>query len=194
MYAYVLRVTYEWSERAELLYKEMQANRVPLNGYILNNFLAVYTEAVQLHRVDAVLGLFDAHNVRLDTHTYKHLIRMYVRARDVPRAVELKAEAAARGISLTGSTYGILVESLTGQGKLVEAIKLFEETVDKKVKIPERYLRALRSRCKTLRIVHPDMPADPNQWAKDVRELRRATRHTSDSKVEALRSIVSFAK
>lgn len=164
-----------------------------VNSFILNNYLSVYTEAIAYKSIDKAILQFEAHGITLDTYSYKHLIRMYVRVKDITSAMACKEEAINRGVALCGSTYGLLLESLTRRSMIVDAIKIFEESLDKKVTLPEKHLRFFRSRCKKLHVVHPDMPADPNLWVKEVRAERKRYRNTSDAKLERVRTAISFS-
>ena len=51
------------------------------------------------------------------------------------------------------------------------------------MRLPERHLQHIRARCKTLGIVHPDMPPDPIAWVADVKKLRRDGKFRSKRKV-----------
>jgi pentatricopeptide repeat protein len=167
---------------------------VPIELLTLNSYLRVYTEAVQVDLLDQVMSRFEEYGLAPDSYTYKHIIRMYVRAKEIDKALEYKREASSKGIQLAGVTYGLLLESLTHRDRLVEALKLLEEATDKRIFMPERHLRILRSRCKTLRVTHPDMPVDPNQWAKDLKARRRKYKNSTHSMGESLRTAISFAK
>ena len=180
--------------RAELVVDDMMRSGLQLDARTLNALVAVYAEAVRVHDVGKTLSRFEENEISFDCYTYRHLIRMHVRARNIDRAMELKAQSDKQGLRLEGVTYGLLIESLTHRDMLVDALKLLEEATEKKIKIPERHVKVLRARCKTLRVVHPDMPADPTQWAKDVRATRKNLRHTSDSRVEHIRTAISFSK
>ena len=180
--------------RAELVVDDMKRSGLQLDARTLNSLVAVYAEAVRVHDVEKALARFVDNKIPFDSYTYRHLIKMHVRARNISRAMELKSESEKQGLVVDGMTYGLLIESLTHRDRLVEALKLLEEVTEKKIKIPERHVKILRARCKTLRVVHPDMPVDPSQWAKDVRAARKNLRHTSDSLVEPIRTAVSFSK
>lgn len=54
--------------------------------------------------------------------------------------------------------------------------------------VPEHHLRHLRSRCESLGIVHPDMPADPLAWVSDMKKMRRDGKNRSQRHIEPIRS------
>lgn len=174
--------------------RDMETRNIPIDRITLNSYLSVYTEAVKLERVDEALTLFEKYNLALDEFSYKHLIRMYVRSRDISRAMKCREEAENAGIVLGGAAYGILIQSLTQRNMLVEALKLLEYTADRKIKIPERFIRLLRVRCRKLNVKHPDMPADPSEWVKHQALMRKKLKNTSNSKTERIRTAISFTK
>ena len=181
-------------ERATLVLREMEKKNIPIDTIILNSFLAVYTEAVKVDRVNEALELFEKYNVSLDRFSYKHIIRMYVRARDISKAMKYKEMAESSGIVLEGAAYGILMQSLTQRNMVVDALKILEYAADHKILIPERFLRLLRVRCRKLKVNHPDMPADPSEWVKHVSAMRKKLKYSSNSRTERLRTAISFTK
>lgn len=65
-------------EDAWELFKQYKEQGFKVNTLILNNLLSVHTKA---HRNDQVEGLviplYEENNVQIDSHTYRHLIKMY---------------------------------------------------------------------------------------------------------------------
>ena len=177
-----------------MVLREMEARKLPIDRIILNSFLSVYTEAVKVDRLNEALVLFEKHNVSLDRFSYKHIIRMYIRARDISTAMKYREEAEAAGILLEGAAYGILMQSLTQRNMVVDALKILEYAADNKIMIPERFLRLLRIRCRKLNVKHPNMPADPSEWVKYVSLMRKKLKNSSNTTTERLRTAISFTK
>lgn len=86
------------------------------------------------------------------------------------------------------NTYGILIESYCHRGRLVEALQLLEQTSARNIQISEIHMRVIRNRCKNLGLEHPDVTADPNAWVKRVKQVQKNKRHSSQSKIQELRS------
>jgi len=119
-------------------------------------------------------------------------VAMYVKAKDIQKAMELYGEMTQRGLVPDSTTVGLLIESATHRGLVVEALRLLEEATEKKVTIPEKNLRYLRSRCTSLGVSHPDMRADPLQWVKDLKVARRKLKNSSQRTIESLRSATYY--
>jgi hypothetical protein len=114
---------------------------------------------------------------------------MHVQNRDLASVNETHKRMIEHNITPDGPTYGLLIETHLHRDLVVESIKLLEESAQRNVKIPERHLRFLRNRCSTLGIKHPDLPADPNQWVKDTKDIRRKQKQASQRVIEPIRSL-----
>ena len=58
---------------------------------------------------------------------------------------------------------------------------------DKLVDIPEKHIKHLRSRCTALGFTHPNLSADPDQWVKDIKVMRRK-KADSERKFSAIKN------
>jgi hypothetical protein len=63
---------------------------------------------------------------------------------------------------------------------------MVEEATDRGHKLSERHLTHIRARCAKLKIQHPDIPADPNAWVKDVKKARKDARSASLRRLNSL--------
>lgn len=165
--------------------------RLSVTVTTLNSYMYVLAEAF---RVDEAMNIFKnsfkTMKLKPDNFTYKVLIRMFIRKKDLDSALKCKQDADKKNIMLLGESYGILIESCMHRDKVVEALKLFEEASSKKLRINEKYLKVLRGRCRNLRVEHPDLANDPNQWVRDTKEMNKRMKGFSNSVVQELRSAV----
>ena len=122
-----------------------------------------------------------------DTKSYKALIRMYIRTNNLDRALELKREQVSNKLYPEGDTYGLLIEHLVLNNKIVEAFKELEESAERSLAVPEKNIKYLRRVADQLGVKHPDMPSDPYQWVRDMKSARKKTK-VADRTVQALRS------
>ena len=175
--------------RAELAFQHMVESGIKPTPRTLLMLLGVYSEAGRSEGVDRVLQMFDQHNIVPNNVVFRLIVKMHVRNKQLDRAIDVHQQMLQHQIVPDSETYGLLIETHIHHEKILESIKLFEEAVANKVKIPERHLRFLRARCTTLGIRHPDLPADPNQWVKDVKETRRRMKQSSQRVIETMRSL-----
>jgi pentatricopeptide repeat protein len=145
---------------------------------------------------------FPAHGIRPNVATYRSLIRMFVRRKEIDRALKVKdtmmrgsgsgsgSGGGDGGLIPCGTSYGLLIESLTHRNELVKALKLLEEAAEVGAlpSVPEKHLKHLRARCTNLRIVHPDMPSDPRAWSQHLKSVRRRNVKDSQRRIEGVRS------
>ena len=163
--------------RAELCFEHMTTQHcIQPDVTALTSLLSVYSEALKDRRAEQVLACFSPRGLIPDQHTYRALIRMWIRKGDMARALALKDEMQSRAIVGDGVLYGMLIEALTHRELLAEALLLLEFCADSGVigsgpiRVPERFVRMLRSRCARIGVRHPDMPADPALWVKSTRK------------------------
>lgn len=157
---------------------------------LLSRYVAVHANAAHKEGAENVMSLFDKYGLQPDLVTFDTLIKMHVLVRDIDAAQAMKEDVVKnKKLVPFGRTYGILIESQTKRNMIVEALKNLEEATSLNVKVPERHVKWLRLRCASLGIVHPDMPADPIAWAKDVKHIRKNAKNSSQRKLEAVRSI-----
>jgi pentatricopeptide repeat protein len=176
--------------RATLAFEQMQAEGVEVTPRALNMLLTVHCEAQHEEDAYKVLSQFPNFGVVPGLAAYRSMVIMHVKNKKIGKALEAKGEMIKSGVKPDGLTYGMLMESLSHRDMLVEALQLLEEASDSKVKVPEKHLRYLRSRCRTLGINHPNMRADPKLWVREMKALRRRFKHASQSKIESVRNFV----
>jgi pentatricopeptide repeat protein len=195
--------------RAQLLYEQMVAQydnegdvtattTTPVDEVTLTCLLSVFSESLRDEEAEAVLhNLFPLHDVQPTALTYRSLIRMYVRRREIGKALALKdamlaaeAKGAAEGAVVVpcGVSWGLMIESLTHREDLKTALLTLEEAKSHSVLVPEKHLRHLRARCIKLGIEHPDLPRDPVAWARHMKAVRKKNVKDSQRKVQGVKS------
>ena len=176
-------------KRSKLAFSEFQRNpSMKVTNHVLNTYLQVYSEALKVESAMNVFESFKTFDLAPDTKTYKALIRMFIRTDNVSKALDLKREQVD-SLKLTpeGDQYGLLIESLVANNQLVEAFKELECATEKGVAIPEKNVKFLRRAATQLGVRHPDMPEDPYEWVRSMKDARKKTR-IADRSVQALRS------
>ena len=133
--------------RATLAFHQMLKDGHEPSSVSLDAYLSVFTEARIESDVLPVLDLYDKFGIEMSSQSYCSRVAMYVKAKDIQKAMELYGEMTQRGLVPDSTTVGLLIESATHRGLVVEALRLLEEATEKKVTIPEKNLRYLRSRC-----------------------------------------------
>jgi hypothetical protein len=163
--------------RADGLYRDMIEHGITPNVNTLTSYLSVYSEATKLNESLNLLEKFASqHDLVPDANTYLALIRMHIFLKDIDGAKIRFEEMKQRDLKPNGKIYGHLIQSLTHRDELVDALKLLEEASIEKIHISNTYLKKLRRRCEKLGVSHPDMPEDPEQWVRDVKEYRKKTK------------------
>lgn len=133
--------------RATLAFHQMLKDGHEPSSVSLDAYLSVFTEARIESDVLPVLDLYDKFGIEMSSQSYCSRVAMYVKAKDIQKAMELYREMTQRGLVPDSTTVGLLIESATHRGLVVEALRLLEEAAEKKVTVPEKNLRILRSRC-----------------------------------------------
>lgn len=133
--------------RATLAFHQMLKDGHEPSSVSLDAYLSVFTEARIESDVLPLLDLYDKFGIEMSSQSYCSRVAMYVKAKDIQKAMELYGEMTQRGLVPDSTTVGLLIESATHRGLVVEALRLLEEATEKKVTIPEKNLRYLRSRC-----------------------------------------------
>jgi pentatricopeptide repeat protein len=133
--------------RATLAFHQMLKDGHEPSSVSLDAYLSVFTEARTESDVLPVLDLYDKFGIEMSSQSYCSRVAMYVKAKDIQKAMELYGEMTQRGLVPDSTTVGLLIESATHRGLVVEALRLLEEAAEKKVTVPEKNLRILRSRC-----------------------------------------------
>ena len=154
----------------------------------LTSYMAVYADASRHKQALQIFNEFKSFGIVPTAKTYKVLVRMYIRLKDIKMAFQTKEDMKKLNLIPDNETYGILIESYTHRNMVVEALKELEESAEQGIHISERHIKQLRSRCKTLGVKHPNMPADPNQWIKDVKQVRKDKRHSSNRDIHRVQS------
>jgi len=65
-----------------------------------------------------VINRFQKFGFPTDNRTYRHLIRMHIRAKDIEGSLALKHEMETKGLRPDKESFGLLVESLTRRNKV----------------------------------------------------------------------------
>lgn len=175
--------------RAELAFQHMVDSGIQPTTRALQLLLGVYSEAGRNQGVQDVLNLFEKWKLDVPHKVYKHIITMHVRNNDLEKVVEMHAKMIANNIVPDAITYGLLIQTHLHREKVFDSIKLFEEATANGIHIPERNLKLLRNRCKTLGIQHPDIRADPHEWVKEVKRVRRNHKHSSQRVIQSIKSL-----
>ena len=150
--------------------------------------MAVYADASRHKYAVQIFDEFKAFGLVPTAKTYKVLIRMYIRLKNIEMAIQIKDDMKKLNIIPDNESYGIIIESYTHRNMIVEALKILEEATEHKLHIAERHIKQLRARCKNLGVKHPNIPEDPNQWIKDVKQVRKDKRHASNRDIHRVQS------
>jgi len=177
------------AHRAELAFQHMLEKGVKPTNKALTNLFGVYSEAGWADKAEKALELFPKHKQKPTNLVYENLMQAYVRRKDLDKAHKMLVTMRANKLVPRGKTYGSLVQACIQRNLVVEALKVLEEASAINVKLPENHIRHLRSRCKSLGIKHPDVPADPLQWVKDVKLVRRQQKNASQRFIEPIRNV-----
>lgn len=177
------------THRADLALQHMLDSGVQVTNKALTNYLGVSTAAGFTARAEKALTLFDRFKVKVTAHAYENIMTMHIRNRNIVEAQKTLDNMAEKKIVPTPDTYGGLLQAHFQRNHVVEALKVLEHAAANKVVVPERNIRFLRSRCETLGIKHPDMPADPLAWVKEVKLTRRRMKMSSQRHIEPIRNM-----
>jgi pentatricopeptide repeat protein len=176
--------------RADALYNDMISHGVAPDEETLSLYMSVSSEGCLVQSAyDVLEKMKSKHNLPITTLTYRYLARMHIFTNDYDSALVRIEEMKNLNMIPDSDTYGIVIQSLSHRDKLVEALKLLEDASEHGVVIDEENLKKLRVRCEKFGIKHPNMPADPNQWVKDVKDVRRRYRNRSQRAIESIRSL-----
>ncbi len=175
--------------RADLALQHMLDSDIHPTNKALTNYLGVSTAAGFTDRAEKALTLFDRYKVKVTQHAYENIMNMHIRNRDIVRAQKTLEAMREKKIVPTPDTFGGLLQAHFQRNNVVEALKVLEEAAANSVVVPERNIRFLRSRCETLGIKHPDMPADPLAWVKEVKLTRRRMKMSSQKHIEPIRNM-----
>lgn len=176
--------------RANALYEDMLRNGVAPDDQTLTAFMSVCSEACLPDEAkDIMENMQSRHNLSITSDTYRHLIRMDIFLSNYETAIQRLKDMKGLGMVPDAESYGIVIQSLSHRDKLVEAIQIFEEAVESQTTIPEEHIKKLRARCEKFGIKHPNIPPDPDQWAKDVKDVQRRYRTRSQSVIQPLKSL-----
>lgn len=175
--------------RAILLFEDMQQKGIEPSIVTWNKLLAVHAEAVKVEEAMAIFASIQEVGIAVNNRTYEPLIRMHLRNKDLESAIAAKDEAIMNNIVPTEESFGMLVQSLARRDETLNALKMLEQASSLGVKLHERNLKLLRTQCEKLGLTHPDLPANPLQWAKDVKVRRRQLKQTSRRKIQRLDSL-----
>ena len=174
--------------RAEMLYEDFRQTGLEPDTTTLTSFMSVYAEALKDQRALKVMETFALHGVGPDVHSYRALVRMFIRKKDVATAQQVCDEMHAAGLVGDGELYGMLVQSYAHRDALPEALKALERATDARVRVPERHLKVLRARCVKLGVKHPDMPADPHAWVKAAKQSKARVDMGSSRRVQGVKT------
>jgi pentatricopeptide repeat protein len=178
-------------ERAELAIADLTSKGLKPDKYTWTSYLSVYCEGLKVEAATSLFRSFPTLGVEIDHITYRTMMKMYVRAKMLDKAIELKEEMIKTGIKTDREIHGMLIETYTHREMIVEALKELEEAASKNISVPEHRIRILRRRCKNLGISHPDMPPDPDEWIKSLKDTRKQVARSSQRKAQPIISAVS---
>jgi pentatricopeptide repeat protein len=183
-------------EKAEQLYHDLLEKKLKPNVVTLTAYMSVYSEALNVTKTIEIFDKFEEYNIEPNVITYRALIRLFIRKRNIAMAIDIKNEILAKGMMPDGICYGMIIENLTRRQMIIEALKMLEEAHDNKVTIPDNHIVYLRNHCKNLNIKHPNMPADPQQWVKDMHDYRHSQKgnRARGSSLQRLESKVMFGR
>ena len=175
--------------RAGLLFDDMLQKGLKPDVTVLTELMAVHSEAAHVDDALEVFGRFSEFNVTANERTYRYLIMMHIRNKDVQSAIDVKDAMKMKGMIPHKDSYGVIIQTLVQRDRIIESLKLLEESaICHERPIPEKYIKYLRARCVKLKIKHPNIPPDPNEWMKKSKANRKNLRHSSQSRIENLRS------
>lgn len=178
-------------KKANYILADMRAQGIEPDAYTFTSYLTVYANGG--YDKDALQIFKDTfnENTGLQPHyrTYRSLIQMSLRKKNLNQAIELKNEMIRAGIQPDSEIHGIFIETYAQRKMVVEGLKELEEATVKGLKIPERLIRHLRSQCRNMQVKHPDMPADPKEWVRDIKKSRRDLRNVSKRDIQQLKSL-----
>jgi pentatricopeptide repeat protein len=176
--------------RAELAFKDMIEHGFAPSPRALLMLMGVHCETPCNHAgADGVLARYAQYNIMPEPHTFRLLVKMHIRNKDMDSAMEVFEGMKEKGVVPDEETYGLLINSYVGKGQVVDALKVLEDAAARKVEVPEKHLRALRGRCENLGVKHPDIPPNPLQWVRDVKKTRMNQRHASQRVIQEVRSL-----
>lgn len=175
-------------QRAMMAFDLMIQKNIYPSAHHWNRLLAVHSESMQCRDADTIFQSMKEKRNLVNSRTYEYMVRMNVRKKDMATAVALKDEALKSGLVPSIETYGLIIRGYAHRQMLVEALKTLEEAASKGIEVQERNLKFLRSCCTNLGITHPNLPPNPDQWVKDLKQVRRNRKHTSNRNVQPLMS------
>jgi hypothetical protein len=174
-------------DKADLIIEDLAVQGLKPSIHTFSNYMKVYSEANDMQALTIFERMCSMGFVPTQ-HEYGALARLYIRRNDFEAAMSIKETIVEKGLTPSPETYGLLVHSATCRNMLPEALLLVEEAAAKNIKLENRSLQNLRQRLKKLGISHPDMPPDPKQWVWDLKKIRFDKRHSSQRKIQAIRS------
>ncbi|PFH31497.1 pentatricopeptide repeat domain-containing protein [Besnoitia besnoiti] len=83
-----------------------------------------------LERLEVLLSRFEKSGLKPNAHAYGTLIKAYGKLGNITRVWELWREQQCNGVELTNYTLGCMIDCLTSNGLVAEAVQLFESTVE----------------------------------------------------------------
>lgn len=183
-------------EKSEIIFAHMIESGIEPTVDSVNALLANYTESLMSTGAVQIMEDMFARGNKYDlvpnSTTYQHLVRMYLRKKDMDNVLQTMDEMKALNINPTPETWGLVIDAYASRNKPVEALKVIEEvaTSDPAVikLIPDGYLKRIHALCRKLAVMHPSLPPDPEDWVRDVRVQRRRMKLASKSKIQPLRS------
>ena len=84
------------------------------------------------------------------------------------------------GVAPDAECYGAVVHARARDWRVRDAIETVRELTAAGLRCPEVYASLLRSRCKALGVVHPDVPEHPAGWQFRPENMRRRLDKSAD--------------
>lgn len=176
-------------QRAEEILVDMIKNRgIRPDTTTLNAMVSVYADGMCEGEARATLSQYDDMGCAPNASTYLPLLRLSIKRSEISTMETTLAEMRSKGIRPDAESFGLVIQTYTNRGMVVEALKALEEAAAGGVRVREPYLKRLRGRLNNLGMSHPNMPADPMQWVRDVKTERRKAKQSSQSKINDVKT------
>lgn len=114
---------------------------------LLNRMLSVYTKALMVDEAEQHIDKYYSSSVANSgavartPHTYRHLTEMYVRDRDLSRALLVKDEMLGDpNVENDPEVFGLIVQKLGNLGHVEHAVEVLDEVQSLGLRVRERFV------------------------------------------------------
>eukprot|EP00941_MAST-03F_sp_MAST-3F-sp1_P003214 g3214.t1 len=166
-------------EEATKLFESMIEYGIEPTEHTLNAYLKVFTEARRFKQAENLLNLFPKFGVEPSGYTYGPLIKGLAQIKHgkmLPKALEYKKLMDRKGLKMSASVYGILLNRLAHNNQLEDALKMLHEARNQHgLEPPEKYLAETRKRVRKieLRLQYETRPEHPLIGFEEGKEKER---------------------